>query len=101
MRVRNPIIALLALAVLAPALAPAPAEATVPPTKCGKIKANGKKFKVRGHRVGCDFARRWSKRFLKRGKRPTGWSCRRYPPKQTKIAFTCRKGGKDYYAIRT
>jgi hypothetical protein len=82
------------------ALASTPAIATVPPVRCGKIKVEGNKFKVNGHRIGCDFARKWSKRYLKDREHKSGWDCASYSPEETRIAFSCRKGGKDYYAVR-
>jgi hypothetical protein len=91
----------LAIALLAIAtMSPIESSAVVTPKRCGTIQANGKTFSVRGHLVNCRFARRVSKGFLRHGIRPDGWSCRRYPPQATRIAFTCRRGGKDVYAIR-
>ena len=72
----------------------------VPFQRCGKIIANHKPFAVGAHLISCDRARRGSKRFLRHGIRPDGWSCRRYPASVTSIAFTCRNGAKDFYAIR-
>jgi hypothetical protein len=85
---------------LALALASAPAVATVPPLRCGKIKVEGKKFKVSTHLLDCDFARKWSKRYLKNREHKSGWDCASYSPEETRIAFSCRKGSKDYYAVR-
>ena len=85
----------LAFAVTAP-----PASGVVPPRKCGKIVAHGEAYSVRGHLVRCEFARRASKRFLRHGIKPRGWTCRKYPRDVTRIAFSCRRGGKDVYAIR-
>jgi len=101
-RVRNAWLVLMACTglVLGLALAPAASEATVPPTRCGKIEVGGKKYKVNAHRLDCDFARKWTKRFLKHRDHKQGWTCQRYSREETKIAFTCRKGGKDYYAVR-
>ena len=90
------IVVLTALAASVPVVAPA----TVPPKRCGKIIANQKPFAVRAHRLSCDFARRATKRYLRHGIRPAGFSCRRYPASVTSIAFTCRNGAKDFYAIR-
>jgi len=81
-------------------LAPAPAGATTAPRKCGTITVREKNFAVRGHRLPCRFSRRQSRAFLAHGTHPPGWTCRRYPRRLTRIAFTCRKGGRDYYAIR-
>jgi hypothetical protein len=91
----------LAIALLATATAsPVDSPAVVTPKRCGTIQANGKTYAVRGHLVNCRFARRVSRGFLRHGVRPDGWSCRRYPPRATRIAFTCRRAGKDVYAIR-
>jgi hypothetical protein len=87
-------------AVLALALATAPATATVPPKRCGKIEVGGKTFKVSTHKLDCDFARKWSRRYLKDGDHPSGWACASYSPEETRIAFSCRKGGTSYYAVR-
>ena len=90
---------LLALAISA-AFTAAPTGATTTPKKCGTITVHGKNFAVRGHLLPCRFSRRNSRRFLADGSHPRGWSCRRYPPQLTRIAFQCRKGGRSYYAIR-
>src|SRR5688500_10747215 len=78
-------------------VAVAPAAGAVPPTTCGKIEVDGKKFQVKAHKVSCEFATRWSRHFLKRGHKPDGWTCARY---SGEIAFSCRKGTKSYYAVR-
>ena len=90
---------LLALAVAAAVMA-TPAGATTAPKKCGTITVHGKDFAVRGHLLPCPFSRRNSRAFLADGIHPRGWNCRRYPPRLTRIAFQCRKGGRSYYAIR-
>jgi hypothetical protein len=87
------------LAALAAAW-PAGSAATTTPKRCGTIKANGKTFAVRGHLTKCKFARRTSKRYLRDGTEPHSWSCIRYPRRVTSIAFICRRGIKDVYAIR-
>lgn len=79
---------------------PADAFAVVPPKRCGTITVGDRDYRVRAHIVPCKFARRQSRRFLKTGEHNAGWSCTRYPAKVTRIAFNCRKGSKDYYAIR-
>ena len=85
----------LALAVSAPS-----ALATVPPKRCGKLGVEGKTYKVSAHRLECDFARKWSRRYLKDRDHPSGWACASYPPEETRIAFACRKGNASYYAVR-
>lgn len=94
------LIALLAGLLAAAAALPAGAPAVTTPKRCGTIEAKGRTFAVRGHLVRCRFARRVSKGFLRHGTRPAGWNCVRYPPRVTRIAFTCRRSGKDVYAIR-
>ena len=91
------------LAVLAAAvclcLGAAPsAHAVTPPKRCGAVEVKGKRYSVRAHRVTCRFARRWTRRYLRSGSRPSGWRCRRYSG--TSIKFICRRAGRDYYAIR-
>ena len=78
----------------------APAGATTAPKRCGEITVRGKDFAVRGHLLPCRFSRRQSRAFLAEGTHRPGWTCRRYPRRLTRIAFSCRKGGRDYYAIR-
>ena len=90
---------LLALALMAGASA-TPADASTAPKRCGTITVRGSDFAVRAHLLPCRFSRRQSRAFLAEGRHPPGWTCRRYPRRLTRIAFTCRKGGRDYYAIR-
>jgi hypothetical protein len=94
------LVAILAAALLAGALAAGPAQATVPAKKCGKIEVGRKDFKIRAHLIGCDRARKASRKFARSGKHGKSWDCNRYPPSVTKIAFKCDKGRKDYIAIR-
>jgi hypothetical protein len=82
------------------AIGAAPAPATMPPVRCGKMKVEGKTYKVSGHLLDCDFVRKWSRKWLKSHDHPNGWTCADYSPEETRIAFSCRKGSKDYYAVR-
>lgn len=44
---------------------------------CGEVKVKHTRLSVGGSSgVGCDFQRRWTKRFLRGGNEPSGWSCR-------------------------
>jgi hypothetical protein len=95
MRMWLPILAATALLASVP---PATSQAVTTPKRCGKVTADGKRYAVRGHLVGCKFARRWSKRFLRRGRHGRGWSCQRY--RGSSIKFVCRRNGKSYYAIK-
>jgi hypothetical protein len=47
--------------------------------------------------VTCDFARKWSRRHIRRGIHPRYWSCAR---PDGPITFYCRRGSKFYYAQR-
>lgn len=68
---------------------------------CGVIYnvKHGRDYRVRAAQSGvsCDFARTWSKRFIRRGRRPNGWSCSR---PGGNITFYCRRSAKFYYAQR-
>jgi hypothetical protein len=94
------LISLLLAAFLVGALAAEPAGAVVPAKKCGKIHVGKKDFKIRAHLIGCDRARKASRKYARSGKHGRSWDCNRYPPSATKIAFKCDKGRKDYIAIR-
>ena len=98
---RRGILVTLLLVLALTAGAPAtPAGATTGPKRCGTISVSGRDFAVRGHLLPCRFSRRKSRAYLAEGTHPPGWSCRRYPPRLTRIAFQCRKGGRSYYAVR-
>ena len=93
------IVALFVTAGLALAIA-SPSSATMPPTRCGKIKVGHKTYRISTHLLDCDFARKWSRRYLKSKDHPRGWSCTSYSPEETRIAFSCRKRNTSYYAVR-
>ena len=100
---RKPPLRLLALAVATGGLltaGAAPAEAVISPTSCGYIKVGGKRYQVRTHQVRCRTARPWAVRYLRYNRRPRGWTCRNYDPKQTKFRFMCRRGDRNFVAIR-
>jgi hypothetical protein len=88
------------IAALGLAFGPAPASGVVPTKRCGTISVKGKRYSARAHIVSCPFAKRWASRYLATRRRPSGWRCRRYNPRETKIAFVCRRRGTDYYAVR-
>jgi len=68
---------------------------------CGVIYnvKHGRDYRVRAAKSGtsCDFARKWSRRFIRRGAHPSHWSCSR---PGGNITFYCRRGAKFYYAQR-
>jgi hypothetical protein len=42
---------------------------------CGEVKVKHHRLTVGGAGVGCGFQRRWTKRFLRRDREPSGWNC--------------------------
>jgi hypothetical protein len=94
-------VAAVLIAALAAAVLAAPESgATVPPKRCGEITVKNRDYRIGGHLIRCRFARKQSRQFLRSGDHRDGWSCIRYDPDVTDIVFTCRKGSKDYYAVR-
>jgi hypothetical protein len=93
-------IALAVATMLTAAVVAGPAGATMPPKRCGSMKVHHHKFGISAHLIGCDRARKASRKFLAQGKHGSSWNCTRYSPGESRIAFTCRKGRKDYYAVR-
>jgi hypothetical protein len=92
---RRGIVVLFAFSVLAPA-GPAGAGHA---KNCGVILdvTGDRDYRVRANGVSCDFARTWSRRYIRRGRRPSGWSCNK---PGGNISFYCKRGGKYYYAQR-
>lgn len=89
--------ALLAAAVALAAAAPA--TATISPRNCGPLRVDGKRYTVKSHLLTCRKAKPWAKTYLDTGRRPTGWSCRKFP-RRSSFAFLCRRGDMDFYALR-
>jgi hypothetical protein len=94
---RRAVVAVLAAAV-AVALA-VPAGATVPPRNCGMITVKSARFQVKADQIKCSKARPYARDYLVRGKRPRGYSCRRFPA-DTALAFRCSRRVKVFFAIR-
>jgi hypothetical protein len=81
-------------------LAAVPAAATVPPTDCGLTVVKGKRYDIKTHLVTCKRGKPMARAYLRTGRRPKGWSCRNYSAKVTRFRFICRRGGRDFLAIR-
>ena len=81
------------------ALHAAPSPAPVPPKNCGHIEVHGRDYQVKAD-IRCKKARRYARRYLAGKGKPTGWSCQRYSPSETAIAFRCTKGSRSLFAIR-
>jgi hypothetical protein len=86
-------------AVVAVGLA-APAGATTSPRVCGKVTIKGQEYLIKTHLLTCSKGKPYATTYLKRHRRPKGWKCTDYPPEQSAIAFTCRRSGRDFLAIR-
>ena len=80
--------------------AAAPAGATVPPTDCGLTTVKGKRYDIKTHLISCKRAKPWARSYLRSGRKPNGYRCRNYSAKVTKFRFICRRGGRDFLAIR-
>ena len=91
---------LLVLIALCAAVAAAPAAATVPPKDCGLTTVKGKRYDIKTHLVSCKRGKPWARSYLRSGRKPSGYHCRDYSAKVTKFRFICRRGGRDFLAIR-
>lgn len=96
--VRRPTFAALAAGLLLAAGPAAPATAVVPPRSCGSLTAKGKRYDVKADQIACSSAKRWTRTYLETKRRPSGYTCRRYT--DTKLAFRCNRGVRQFFAIR-
>ena len=88
------------LIALCAAVTATPAAATVPPKDCGLTKAKGKRYDIKTHLVTCKRGKPWARTYLRSGRKPSGYHCRDYSANVTKFRFICRRGGRDFLAIR-
>jgi hypothetical protein len=86
-----------AIATLLVAAAPSPAP--VAPRNCGMMTVKGKRYQVKADQVPCPRAKRWSRTYLSRRSRPSGYSCRNFDS-STALKFRCSKGVRVFFAIR-
>ena len=91
---------LIAAAVAALGLLPGTAGAVVPPKSCGTKTVKGKLYQVKADQISCRKARRSVKRFIKRGKKPSGYTCKDYESEKGRVDFSCNDGRKVFFAIR-
>jgi len=98
---RRTLAALLAVALAGAVLATAArdAGAIVPPRDCGSLTAKGKRYNIKADQIRCSTARRYSSRYLKTGRRPSGYRCTNYTS-GTKLKFRCARGIRTFFAIR-
>lgn len=76
------------------------ASATMPPRSCGNVRVRHHTYLVKAHLIPCSQGKPWAVSYLRSGKHPRGYSCRKFDPDQTEIRFLCSKGIKDFYALR-
>ena len=96
----NRTLALLALTLAAALCLPAATGAVVPPKNCGTMDVRGKRYQVKADQISCTSGRRYARRFLIRGTKPSGYRCRDYPSKKGRVDFYCNDARKIYFAIR-
>ena len=94
----RPVLALvMALATLA-ALA-SQGQAIVPPTDCGTMTVNAKRYTIKADQLRCSSAKAHARRYLLTRSRPSGYTCRNFGA-ETKLKFRCSRGIKVFFAIR-
>jgi len=88
------------LAVVALAAVSAPrAGAVVPPKDCGMVTVKSKRYQIKADQMRCSTAKTYSRRYLGRHSRPSGYRCSDYS-KSTKLRFRCSKNVRVFFAIR-
>jgi hypothetical protein len=98
--VRGRLALIAALSLAAFGLQAAPSPAPVPPKDCGFTTVKHHRYNIKADQVRCRKARKLSRRYLAGKGKPKGYSCQRYSPSQTDIAFRCTKGARTLFAIR-
>ena len=78
---------------------PAPSPAPVAPRKCGEITVKSRDYLVKADQIRCRTAKKWARRYLGEGFRPSGYTCRN-GDSQTQLRFRCWKREKTYFAIK-
>jgi hypothetical protein len=66
-----------------------PVARAVPPVGCGKVKAHGKRYSVKAHVLACKSARHWTRVWFKNRHHPSGWVCRSFSRRVTRVRFVC------------
>jgi hypothetical protein len=84
--------------VVAAFMAPGTA-ATVPPKNCGMITVESKRYQIKADQMRCSTAKTYSRRYLRRRARPSGYRCRSYSG-GTALKFRCSRSVKVFFAIR-
>ncbi len=63
-------------------MAAAPAGAIVEPRKCGTVSAKGKKWPVTADQIPCRTAKKWALTYLRSGKEPRYYNCKKAASKK-------------------
>ena len=88
------------LALVVPAISAGAATAIVPPKNCGTQSSFGKRYQIKADQMRCSTAKRYSRRYLSTGRRPSGYRCKNFRASETKLRFRCAKGVRVFFAIR-
>ena len=96
-RIAGPVAVALAALILLIFAAPSPAP--VAPRRCGDITVSEKRYLIKADQVRCRTARRWSRRYLNSGWRPSGYRCRKGSA-GSQLKFRCWKHQRTYFAIK-
>ncbi len=76
-----------------------PAGAIVPPRDCGFTTVGSKRYNIKADQLRCRTAKPHARRYLRTGRRPSGYKCKNYRG-GTKLKFRCERGVKTFFAIR-
>ena len=79
---------------------PGAATAVVPPKSCGSMTVKGKRYQVKADQISCKSGRDHARRFIRTGRKPSGYRCRDYPSRKGRVDFYCNDGRKIFFAIR-
>jgi hypothetical protein len=85
--------------VCAATILPGTAQAIVPPADCGTTTVKGKRYTIKADQIRCSTAKPHARRYLRTGRRPSGYRCRNYGG-STKLKFRCERGVKVFFAIK-
>jgi hypothetical protein len=90
---------LIAACAAAAALVAPTASAVVPPKDCGTTTVSGKRYQIKADQIRCTTAKTYSRTYLKTGRKPSGWTCKKYSA-STKLKFRCDRRSQVFFAIK-
>jgi hypothetical protein len=88
-----------ALAAILLLVTAAPSPAPVAPRNCGMMTVKGQRYQVKADQIRCRTAKSWTRAYLSRSSRPSGYSCRNYSS-GTSLKFRCWKRERVFFAIK-